>query len=101
MKEIVLQTRTVIEETEKQVSEIDKKRLRRWTFTLYFSVIAGIIFAIAGLVLGAFSYLGLFADAETVNQFGNLIIIAAFPLMILGAHALDKINEIKTAKNRL
>lgn len=101
MKEIVLQNRAVIEETKNQVSEIDKKRLRRWTVALYLSVIAGIVFAVGGLVLGAFSYLGLSADAESVNQIGNLIIIAAFPLMMLGAHALDKINEIKTDKKRL
>ncbi len=98
MKEIVLQPRAVIEETEKRVSANDKKRLSRWTSALYFSVIAGMIFAVAGLVLGAFSYFGLFTNAELFNQIGNLMIIAAFPLMMLGAHALDKINEIKRGK---
>lgn len=95
MKEIILPTSTVIEETEKQVSDKYKKRLRKWAAALFFSVIAGIISAVAGLVLGAFSYFGLFANPESVNQIGNLLIIAAFPLMMLGAHALDKINEIK------
>lgn len=98
MKEIVLQNRAVIEETKKQVSKIDKKRLCRCTTALFFSVIAGIVSAVAGLVLGAISYFGLFTNAELFNQIGNLMIIAAFPLMMFGAHALDKINEIKYGK---
>jgi len=51
------------------------------------------------LLLGALSYTGLFRNANAVNQIGNLMIVAAFPLMMLGAHALDKINEIKSNKN--
>jgi hypothetical protein len=95
MKEIYLQTHAVTPETVKQFTDKYRKRLRKWTLALYFSVVPGIIFAIAGLVFGAVSYLGLFTNAKSVNQIGNLMIIAAFPLMMFGAHALDKINEIK------
>ena len=78
MKEILLETPNVVEKGE--------KRLRRWTLVLYFSVAAGIVFALSGLVLGAVSYLGVFAaDADALNQIGNLLIIAAFVLLMLGA----------------
>lgn len=96
MKEIIVQTRAVIEE--KPASDSVKKRFSRWMLALYLSLCAGIISAVSGLFLGAVSYLGLFRNAKAVNQIGNLMIIAAFPLMMFGAHALDKINEIRTNK---
>jgi hypothetical protein len=99
MKEIYLPRSTVIEE--KRISDNYKKRSRKWTFVLYLSVIGGIIFPIAGLFLGAMSYLCLFANAELFNRIGNLMIIAAFLMMMLGAHALDKISEIRLAEKRL
>jgi hypothetical protein len=99
MKEILLEPPKIVEETEKKF--LDDKRVRRWTLVLYFSTIAGITSAISGLVLGAVSYLDFFGKGETVNQIGNLMIIAAFPLMMFSAHALDKINEIKSKQKQL
>jgi hypothetical protein len=100
MKEIFMENPNVVEEDENRL--FDEKRMRRWTLALYVSVTAGIISAFSGLVLGAVSYLGVFAQAAgSVNQIGNLLIIAAFPLLMLGAHALDKISEIKTAQKQL
>ena len=96
MKEIYLPASTLSEE--KQVSAIDKKLLDRWTIVLYFSVIAGIISVFSGLVLGVVSYLGFAGDEDSINQTGNLLIVAAFSLMMLGAHALDKLNEVKINK---
>jgi high-affinity Fe2+/Pb2+ permease len=101
MKEIFLQTPAVIEETGRRITNNHKRRRQRWTFALYLSVIAGIISAFSGLALGALSYIGLFRNAEFANEIGNLLIIAAFPLMMLGAHALDKINELRMGKKRL
>jgi hypothetical protein len=94
MKEISLERPTVIEEA--RVPGNEKNRLSRWRLTLFFSAAAGIISALSGLLLGAISYFGFFRNAKAVNQTGNLLIIAAFPLMMLAAHALDKINEIKS-----
>ena len=100
MKEILLQTPGVIEKAANPAADNYKKRLRRWKLTLYFSMSAGILSALSGLLLGAVSYLGLFENANAVNQTGNLMIIAAFALMMLGAHALDKIHEININKKR-
>ena len=90
-----LETPTVIEKAQTRVSGNDEKGLRRWRLTLFASMSAGVVFVLSGLILGAFSYLGFVGNAETINQTGNFLIIAAFALMMLGAHALDKINEIK------
>ena len=99
MKEILLEPPKVVEETEKKL--LGEKRVRRWTLVLYFSTIAGIASTFSGLVLGAVSYLALFENAEALNQIGNLMIIAAFVLMMLGAHALDKTHEIKSKQKQL
>ena len=96
MKEVLLKKPIVAEKA--KLSERERKTLRRWRATLFFGFIAAIISAASGLILGAVSYTSLFRHARAVNQTGNLLIVAAFPLMMLGAHALDKINELKRGK---
>lgn len=71
--------------------------LRRWTAALYFFFAGGAVSAIGGFVLGAASYLGLLRNPTSANTAANLLIIAAFPLMMCGAHALDRIGDIKKA----
>ncbi|HEY8559097.1 MAG TPA: hypothetical protein VIL74_01745 [Pyrinomonadaceae bacterium] len=95
MKEIILESPTVLENAAKPVADTWKKQRQHWTLTLFVSVGAGVVCAVAGLILGAISYLGFGETADRLNLLGNLMIIAAFPLMMLGAHALDKINELK------
>ncbi len=97
MKEIVLQTPPIIE-AEAQESEIRQKTLSRWTFILFVSMGGGIFLGLTGLVLGAISYLVAFKNADRINFAGNFMLIAAFPLMMFGAHALDKISEIKKGR---
>ncbi len=97
MKEIVLQTPPIIE-AEEQECEIRQKRLSRWTYILFISMGGGILLGLAGLVLGAISYLVAFKNADRINFAGNFMLIAAFPLMMFGAHALDKISEIKSRR---
>ena len=100
MKEITLETPAIIEDAEKQALDRRKKQKTFWTAALYLSVITGIFCAATGLTLGAISYLDLFVNAKAVNQIGNFMIITAFPLMMAGAHALDKINELKSNKKQ-
>lgn len=100
MKEITLEIPAVVENAEKLSFDRTKNRIVRWTAMLYLSVVAGILCASTGLTLGAISYTGLFDNPGAVNQIGNFMIIAAFPLMMFGAHALDKINEIKKEKKQ-
>ena len=98
MKEVFLEKPIVTKKAQTEISETDRKRLSRWRATFFFGCITGIISAVAGLILGAVSYTSLFRNARAVNQTGNLLIVAAFPLMMLGAHALDKLNELKRDK---
>jgi hypothetical protein len=100
MKVITLETPAIIKNTEKEFSDNTKIRITRWSAVLYLSIAGGLSCTSTGLVLGAISYLGMFKDSDAVNQLGNFLIIAAFPLMMLGAHALDKINQIKTEKKQ-
>lgn len=98
MKEMSLQSPLIIEKSAGRDSDNYQKRLNRWTLAFCLSIGGGIIAGLTGLVLGAISYLGIFQNADAVNQTGNLLIIAAFPLMMFGAHTLDKINAIKISK---
>ena len=98
MKEVLLEKPTVSERAKTKISATEQKSLSRWRATLFFGFIAGIVSAVSGLILGAVSYTGFFRNPRAANQAGNLMIIAAFPLMMLGAHALDKINEIKRSQ---
>ncbi|CAN5333657.1 hypothetical protein BH10ACI1_BH10ACI1_09990 [soil metagenome] len=94
MKEITLQTSSIIE-VEKKECEINQKRLHRWNYALFVSMSVGIASGLTGLILGTISYLVTFRNAKAVNYTGNLLLFTAFPLMFVGAHALDKIREIK------
>ena len=95
MKEILLETPTVVEELKKRASDKTHKQITRWRRAFYGSSVAGIISAATGLLLGAVSYIEPPAVGADVNQIGNFLIIAAFPLMMLAAHALDKLGELK------
>ncbi len=97
MEEIVLQTQHIVE-TKITENEILEKRLKRWNYVLFVAMSSGIISGLLGLVLGAISYIFAFKNAKSINFAGNFMLIAAFPLMMLGAHALDKIREIEKKK---
>jgi hypothetical protein len=100
MKEIVLETPPIIE-AEITENEIFQKRLKRWNYVLFAAMGGGIVSGLSGLVLGAISYIFTFQNAKIINFTGNLLLIGAFPLMMFGAHALDKIREIeKEQKSR-
>jgi len=91
MKEVFLENPEIVEAA---VSGVDRKRARRWSSILLVSAAAGTVSGLTGLTLGAVYYLG-FAGANAVDRTGNLMIIAAFALLMLAAHALDRLNEIK------
>ncbi|HMS38730.1 MAG TPA: hypothetical protein PKE69_00650 [Pyrinomonadaceae bacterium] len=97
MEEIVLQTHTIAK-TETSANEIYQKRIRSWNFVLFAAMGGGIVSGLLGLVLGTISYIFAFKNAKTINFTGNFMLITAFPLMMLGAHALDKIREIEKSK---
>lgn len=92
MKDIVLQKPLIVEQ---ETQSAEKKALNRWNYLLFVSIGGGILLGLSGLILGTISYLNVFKNAVRVNFIGNLMIIALFPLLMLGAHALDKISEIR------
>jgi hypothetical protein len=98
MKEIILSTATITGEAENPASDKYKTRSTGWMPALFLSTAAGIVSLLAGLGLGAVSYLGAVRNPDALNQLGNFLICLAFPLMMLAAHALDRINEIRRDK---
>ncbi|MBA3632584.1 MAG: hypothetical protein H0W58_07220 [Acidobacteria bacterium] len=49
--------------------------------------------------MSGLAYFGMVEDAEKINQIGTWLMVTAFPLIMLGAHALDKIKEVKEDKD--
>ena len=76
-----------------------RKSASRWNLVLFFSTAAGVLFGLIGLVMSGIAYFVLTENSKTVNQAGTWLIVAAFPLMIFGAHALDKIKENEAKKH--
>lgn len=72
------------------------KSVNRWTFVLLFSAFIGFASGLIGLMMCAAAYFGAAENAKQINQIGTWLIVAAFPLVMLGAHALDKLKEIET-----
>lgn len=97
MEEIILQTQQ-IGKSEITENEICEKKLKHWNYVLFAAMGSGIVSGLLGLVLGAISYIFAFKNAKSINFAGNFMLIIAFPLMMLGAHALDKIKEIEKKK---
>ncbi len=63
------------------------------------SLICGFSSSLAGLFMSGLAYFGMVEDAEKINQIGTWLMVTAFPLIMLGAHALDKIKEVKEDKD--
>ena len=62
-----------------------------WNFTAFLCLAGGISFGIIGLFLGGIGY---FVGADGIDsKIGTILVFAAFPLMLFGAHALDKVSE--------
>jgi site-specific recombinase len=100
MKYIALRTLPIIKQKTTNTKKM-QKALNRWNYTLIFSMIGGVFLSLSGLILGTISYLNVFKNAARANFIANLMIIASFPLLMLGAHALDKISFLKKEEKKL
>ncbi len=75
------------------------KRRQNWMLTVYMCGIGGLALSLCGLVLSAAAFFKLVEDAAQINRIGTWMMVAAFPIVMFGAHALDKIGAIdETAK---
>jgi cytochrome c biogenesis protein CcdA len=70
------------------------KRRRRWALGLAVSCMAAFLTGLVGLVLGAISLLHLVPADRDWGIYGPVLLMVAFPLMILAAHCMDKIDEV-------
>lgn len=78
--------------------EISAGRKKRWTQILFFTGIGGIVVGVCGLLISAMTLLHVIEKRSFADCIGVLLIIAAFPLIMFGAHALDKIRECEKAE---
>jgi hypothetical protein len=73
--------------------------IERWNVTLVFSSAFGTFCGLLGTILGTLSLFGLLQAYRSIDQLGIALLVAAFPLLILAAHSLDKAHEIDKAIN--
>lgn len=73
---------------------------RRWTAVLYLCGISGVAAVLTTFVLCGIAYYEKVAENSYFNKTAGLLIVAALLLMMLGAHALDKISEYQKADSK-
>lgn len=77
------------------------KRRQNWMLMVYLCGIDGLALSLCGLLLSATAFFKLVEDAAQINRIGTWMMVAAFPIVMFGAHAMDKIGEIdETAKKK-
>lgn len=89
--EISLPLLGTISKTKKDVGKNQRKNQTWWNFIAFLCLAGGASFGVIGLFLSGIGY---FSGADGVDsKIGTILACAAFPLMIFGAHALDKLEE--------
>jgi hypothetical protein len=73
------------------------KSVTRWKAVLFISAACGSFSGMVGLVLSGLTMLGLSDYLLGVGHLGNWMVGAFFPLLIVAAHALDKVQDAKKA----
>ncbi len=73
---------------------------RRWILCLYFCGMGGVAIGLIGLSLSALKFFGFMDKAPALNRIGTLLIFLAFPVLMFGSHAMDKIAEIDKGEKR-
>jgi hypothetical protein len=72
---------------------------RRWTAALFTAVVFGVFSSVVGLLVGALHFFGYLNRQNGVGRLGAMLIALAFPLLMFGAHAMDKIAETDERQN--
>lgn len=66
---------------------------KRWTAVLYLSGIVSISALLTAFILYGIAYYEKVEETSNFNKIASLSVVAALLLMMVGAHALDKISE--------
>ena len=70
---------------------------KRWTAALYLCGIGSVAAVLTAFVLYGIAYYEKVGEISNLNKTASLLVVAALFLMMLGAHALDKISENQKA----
>jgi hypothetical protein len=73
---------------------------RNWDLCLLISSNSAAVTGIFGLVLSGAVFVGLIPHDGRLSIFGSLLLAVSFPLLVLAAHCLDRIDEVKHAIRR-
>lgn len=76
----------------------EKSKSSRWFLILISSAASAIVCGLAGLILSGLAYFDLVENTKRFNRIGVWLVVIIFPLIMLTAHALDKIEAIEKAK---
>ena len=89
---------TAVIEIENAKSERTLSRDKRnWDLCLLVSLTSAAVTGIFGLVLSGAVLVELIPHEGMLSIFGSLLLAVSFPLLVLAAHCLDRIDEIKHA----
>lgn len=76
------------------------KSRQNWMVTVYVCGFGGFSMSLFGLLLSATAFFKLVEDAAQINRIGTWMMVAAFPIVMFGAHAMDKIGAIDETTKR-
>ena len=71
------------------------RRRRRWSTALLVSAIAGILTGGTGLILAGAALFRFISPYSGLGVAGTVLLVVTFPLLVLNAHCLDRIEDIK------
>jgi len=69
----------------------------KWVFYLLASTTSGVITAIFGLALAGASLLHVVDSGSRLGLAGTALLAVTFPLLVLAAHCLDRIEDVNRA----
>lgn len=93
MKEVILPMLAVYETNKTNLSASSSRKV--WTFAAIVSSFLGATAGLAGLI---FMILAYFEPSPMHSRTAGLLMIAVFPLFVLAAHSLDKIETAERAE---
>lgn len=77
---------------------IEKPKSSRWFLILVSSAASAIVCGVSGLILSGLAYFDVVENTSRFSRFGIWLIVVVFPLIMLMAHALDKIEAMQKEK---
>ena len=94
-------TEIEISRTEIENFSTERPKSNRWFFILVSSAASTIVCGFSGLILSGLAYFDLVENTSRFSRIGIWLIVVVFPLIMLTAHALDKIEaDRKLAETR-